>query len=412
MAGSGSIILEVSSRLIVVPSMIMRIHLQCTVLIVLCCTSPVCGADQLATRIDQFIEAKVGGKVAGPADDAEFFRRLYLDLNGIVPTPAQVRTFLADDDPQKRSRQIDALLNNEAYARRMREAFTVMLLERRTGTTIPADQWNSFLENSFAKNKPWNQIVREIIQADASQDETQGSLKFFTATGRTAHDQMVQDVARLFLGMNIHCAKCHDHPTVNDFKQADYFGLLAYLNQSKPAKHTGKTRTFLVEGVATGKIEFQSVFSPDKKNQIGPRLPGGKEVEIPVFEKGQEFSQPAADGLPAVPKFQPRKLLAEQLASAENRRFVENSVNRFWFLMMGRGLVHPLEMMHSENLASHPEVLKVLADEFIAHQFDVKWLIKQLAQSRVYQRSSLLPAGLAAHDAPPPSPTRLPMPRD
>lgn len=383
--------------------MITRANCRRAVAMLLMCATVVCGQDPLSARIDRLIEAKVNGKVAGPASDAEFLRRSYLDLNGIVPTAAQVRTFLADKNAQKRSKLIDQLLNNEAYSRRFREAFTVMLLERRTGATVPIVQWNLFLESSFAKNKPWDQLVREIIQADAANGLTQGSLKFFTATGRTVHDQMTQDVARLFLGMNIHCAKCHDHPTVDEFKQADYFGLLAFLNQSKAAKHTGKNQTFLVEGVATGKLEFQSVFSPDQKSQVGPRLPGGQEVAVPVFEKGEELAQPAADGLPGVPKFQPRQILAKELTSASNRRFVENSVNRFWYLMMGRGLVHPLEMMHAENPASHPELLKLLADEFVAHKFDVKWLLGVLARTRVYQRASLLPAGVVVQDATPES---------
>jgi len=383
--------------------MITRANCRRAVAMLLMCATVVCGQDPLSARIDRLIEAKVNGKVAGPASDAEFLRRSYLDLNGIVPTAAQVRTFLADKNAQKRSKLIDQLLNNEAYSRRFREAFTVMLLERRMGATVPIVQWNLFLESSFAKNKPWDQLVREIIQADAANGLTQGSLKFFTATGRTVHDQMTQDVARLFLGMNIHCAKCHDHPTVDEFKQADYFGLLAFLNQSKAAKHTGKNQTFLVEGVATGKLEFQSVFSPDQKSQVGPRLPGGQEVAVPVFEKGEELAQPAADGLPGVPKFQPRQILAKELTSASNRRFVENSVNRFWYLMMGRGLVHPLEMMHAENPASHPELLKLLADEFVAHKFDVKWLLGVLARTRVYQRASLLPAGVVVQDATPES---------
>jgi len=399
-----STILEWLNRFRLEPRpMIRTASCRFTVAMLLICATVIYGQDPLSGRIDQLIEAKVNGKVAGPASDAEFLRRSYLDLNGIVPTAAQVRSFLADKNPQKRSKLIDQLLNNDAYSRRLREAFTVMLLERRTGSTVPIGQWNSFLETSFASNKPWDKIVREIIQADASNDQTQGTLKFFTATGRTVHDQLTQDVARLFLGMNIHCAKCHDHPTVDEFKQADYFGLLAFLNQSKAAKHTAKNQTFLVEGVATGKLEFQSVFSPDEKDQVGPRLPGGKEVAVPVFEKGEELSQPAADGLPGIPKFQPRQILAKELTSASNRRFVENSVNRFWYLMMGRGLVHPLEMMHAENPASHPELLKLLAEEFVAHKFDVKWLLGVLARTRVYQRASLLPAGVVIQEITPES---------
>ena len=133
--------------------MIMPASCRFAVAMLLMCATAVCGEDQLSARIDQLIEAKVNGKVAGPASDAEFLRRSTLDLNGIVPTAAQVRSFLADKNPQKRSKLIDQLLNNDAYPRRLREAFTVMLLERRTGATVPVEQWNQYLESSFAKNK-------------------------------------------------------------------------------------------------------------------------------------------------------------------------------------------------------------------------------------------------------------------
>lgn len=363
---------------------------------------PARAATPLHKQIDQLIEAKMGGKAAGPADDAEFLRRVYLDLTGIIPTEAEARAFLAYKDPEKRTKLIDRLLASPEYARRMREVFTVMLLERRTGTVVPDDDWNAFLESSFARNKPWDVFVRELFEADAGQESTRGAVKFFVDGGRADHDQLTQDVARLFLGMNIHCAKCHDHPTVDQFKQADYYGLLAFLQQSKPGKNNKLQRTFLVESPSPGKIEFQSVFFVEK-NQTGPRLPGGEEVAIPTFEKGKEFAAPAKDGLPAVPVFQPRRLLASQLTRSSNRRFVKNSVNRFWFLMMGRGLVEPLDMLHNDNPASHPQLLETLADEFVAHGFDVKWLLRELALSKTYQRSGRLPEGVGAKDVPPTS---------
>jgi hypothetical protein len=361
---------------------------------------PIWSAEPLHQQIDRLIEARAGGQVAPAADDAEFLRRAYLDLNGIVPTADDVRGFLSDRDPEKRTKQLDYLLATPDYARRMREAFTVMLLERRTGTTVPAEEWNQYLESSFAENQPWDQFVRELFIADAADEKTRGTVKFFVVAGRADHDQMTRDVARLFLGMNIHCAKCHDHPNVDQFKQADYFGLSAYLMQSKAVKHTTLQKTFLVESVAKAKVEFESVFDPGNTRQTGPRLPGGTEVEIPTFETGEEFSELAKDGLPAVPKFQPRQLLATHLTDPSNRRFVENSVNRFWFLMMGRGLVHPLDMLHEQNPPSHPQLMKLLADEFVAHKFDVRWLLREIVLSKTYQRSSILPEGVEAKDAP------------
>ena len=360
-------------------------------------------AGELAKRIDSIIKKQADGELAQVSSDAEFLRRIYLDLNGIIPTYEETVAFLDDRDKNKRTKLIDILLNDSRYAVRMREAVTVMLLERRIGTTTPVTKWNQFLESAFSKNKPWDQVVREIITADAGNEETYGSLKFFTATGRTVHDQMTQDVARLFLGMNIHCAKCHDHPSVDDYKQSDYFGLLAFLNQTKTAKHTGDNKTYLVEGVSTGKLEFQSVFEPDTKHHVGPRLPGLVENDVHVFESGDEFEQDPKDGLPGIPKFRPRMLLAQQLASSENKQFVQNSVNRFWYLIMGRGLVHPLEMIHSDNPPSHPELLELLSAEFANSGFDVKHLIREIVLSDSYQRSSQLAEDETEQSCPPES---------
>ncbi len=357
-------------------------------------------AEPLHQKIDQLIESRANGLMAGLATDAEFLRRISLDLHGIVPTAETVRRFIHDQDPEKRATLIDRMLTAPEYARRMREVFSTMLLERRKGTLVSAGDWNNFLERSFAENQSWDGFVRALLQADATNEQTHGSVKFFVDGGRADHDQMTQDVARLFLGMNIHCAQCHDHPTVAQFKQVDYVGLLAYLNQSVAAQHSVLQRTFLVENVAQAKVDFESVFDVGNKQQTGPRLPDRDEIEIPTYEQGQEFSAPEKDGLPGVPKFRPRHLLATQLTEPSNQRFVDNAVNRFWFLMMGRGLVHPLDMMHDHNPASHPELLRLLSDQFVIHHFDVKWLLRELALSHAYQRSSLLPEGVRPEDVP------------
>jgi hypothetical protein len=211
---------------------------------------------------------------------------------------------------------------------------------------------------------------------------------------------MTENIARLFLGMDIKCAKCHDHPSVDEWKQSHYWGLFSYLNQTKNATNSKDKRAYLVEGVATKKVDFQSVFKTEKEI-TGPRLPGGKEVAIPAFEKGQEFEKPAADGLPGVPKFRPRELLARDLTAKDNTYFARNGVNRIWYLMMGRGLVHPLDEMHGQNPPSHPKLMEILMREFVAHEFDVKWLVREIALSESYQRSSRLPK--AAKDVKPES---------
>jgi hypothetical protein len=361
---------------------------------VLAVASSLLGQAPPHARIDKELAAKSGGAMAPRSTDAEFFRRIHLDLAGVIPTATATRQFLSDSDSHKRAKTIDRLLASEDYGRRMRDVVTVWLLERRPGTVITDDDWSRFVEKSFAANKPWDQFVRELIAADGRDSETRPGIRFFIDGGRNNLNQMTLDVGRLFLGMNLQCAQCHNDPNVQEYLQADFYGILAYLRQSK-LQNDKKQKSFFIETAAKDKVEFQSVFTNEKKS-TGPRLPDGRELDVPVFKKGEEFAQPAKDDLPAIPKFQPRQLLAKDLTSPENRRFARNAVNRFWFMMMGRGLVQPLDLMHGDNPASHPELLEFLVDDFIAHKFDVKRLLREIALSEAYQRSSQLPEGVEA----------------
>jgi uncharacterized protein DUF1553/uncharacterized protein DUF1549 len=402
-----------------------------TFLLAVCAVWPVpAQAAPLHGQIDRLIAARAGGPVAGPASDAELLRRVTLDLAGTIPTAAETRRFLAECAAEReemrkrgnggnekaaisslphfpisskaRARLIDRLLASPDYPRRMEQFFSVTWLERRKGDTVPDRQWSDYLREAFAANRPYDQLVREIVLADGTDPKTRPAMKFFAdARGGDPH-RMAQDAGRLFLGMNLQCAQCHDHPTVAEWKQADYYGLYAYLGQSRLHKDKSGA-TFLVEGPPAGKIAFESVFAPDTKHATGPRLPGGKEIEVPTFEKGQEFAEPPKDGMPGVPKFRPRLLLAGDLTSPQDRRFARTAVNRLWFMMMGRGLVHPLDMDHSGNRPSHPELLDLLAQEFAASGYDVKRLLREIALSQTYQRSSLLPEGVDPKSAPPQS---------
>jgi len=142
--------------------------------------------------------------------------------------------------------------------------------------------------------------------------------------------------------------------------------------------------------VTKTKIEFVSVFMPDDKRNTGPNLLGMSEVKIPHLPTGEEFETKPKDGHPGVPRFRPRALLAERLTHPSNRMFARNAVNRFWFLMIGRGLVHPLDLHHSANPPSHPELLEKLTDAFIERSFDVRRLLREIALSETYQRSGEL----------------------
>ncbi|MFM1555201.1 MAG: DUF1553 domain-containing protein [Limisphaerales bacterium] len=346
-------------------------------------------AERLSPRIDKLIAAKAGGSVATRSDDSEFFRRVKLDLTGCIPSATDTRSFLQDTTSSKRAKLIDRLIASDAFATHWTDRLSVMLLERQKLGKITDEEWREFLAKNLKGKPRWDVLAQEMVGATGQGDE-RPAMKFL---GTADHHAMTEDVARLFLGMDLKCAKCHDHPSVNEWKQAHYWGLFSYLNQTKTATNSKDKQTYLVEGVAMKKVDFQSVFKTEKEI-TGPRLPGGKEVAIPMFAKGQEFEKPAADGLPGVPKFRPRELLARDLTSKNNTYFVRNGVNRIWYLMMGRGLVHPLDELHTQNPSSHPKLMELLMREFVVHEFDVKWFVREIALSESYQRSSRLPNGV------------------
>ena len=344
----------------------------------------------LHERIDGLIREKAGvHSFSGVCDDATFLRRVTLDLTGNIPTAGEVLAFLKDQSPNKRKELIDQLIASDLFAGHWMERLSVMLLERLDQGKVTQAEWGQFLKQTLREEPLWDVMVRHMIKANG-QGPARPAMKFL---GTADHHAMTENVSRLLLGMDLTCAKCHDHPSVKEWKQAHYWGLFAYLNQTRQATHKKEEKVYLVEGLASKKVEFESVFDLEKMS-TGPRLPNGGEVEIPQFEKGKEYEKPAEDGLPAVPRFRPREQLAEDLTSGENSGFVRNSVNRIWFLLLGRGLSHPLDQMHGKNPPSHPKLLELLAHEFVSHDFNLKWLLREIMLSETYQRSSRLPEGV------------------
>jgi len=352
-------------------------------------------AEPLHVRIDTLIEAKAKDQkqaLSVVADDAEFLRRLSLDFTGRIPTAEGTRKFLDDKSPNKRASQIDAFLESPEYPLAMADRLDTMLMER-LGSNVT---WTKYLSDSLAAKKPWDRMVREMLRAD-HKDEPNRSASYFLSKRLENYGQnpvdysaLTRDVGRLFMGKNFQCCECHDHLTVSDYKQQDFQGLQAYFKNS----YLVNAATMQVaEKPTTEKTRFASVFT-NVEMFTAPALPGGgMMLMIPMFAKGAEYLEkpdPKTKN-PGMPKFSTLAAAAEQIPTAKNRDFVRNSVNRIWFLMLGRGLVHPLDMGHAENPPSHPELLELLADEFVAHQFDLKFLFREIAMTSAYQRSSLLP---------------------
>ncbi len=352
--------------------------------------SVVHAGESLAARIDQLVEAAQASPVAALASDAEFLRRVTLDLHGLIPSSAEARAFIDDPSPHKREVLVDRLIASPRFAVHMAEVFDVMLMERRPDRSVKTPDWQKYLQTAFEKNVPFDQLTREILNADGVDPNLRPAARFFLDRDSEPH-LMTRDIGRIFFGMDLQCAQCHDHPLVDHYLQTDYYGLFAFVNRSTlfppllPTTDLATTKFFVAEK-ADGDANYKSVFTQDE-GRIRPQLPGENEIDEPRFRQGEDYIVAPLPNARSVPKYSRRAKLAELATNGANRQFNVNIANRLWALMMGRGLVHPVDLHHSLNPPSNPALLDLIANEFVAMKFDVRGFLRELALTRTYQRS-------------------------
>lgn len=353
----------------------------------------------LRAQIDELMAAASGGMAAPVSSDAEFLRRVSLSLNGVPPSSDELRAFLANQTPNKRELAVDRLLAHPLYVRHFAEVLDVMLMERRGHTHVSADEWHNYLAQSLRDNKPWNQLAREILAADGVDHNLRPAARFYLDRG-SEPNLIARDVGRIFFGRDMQCAQCHDHPLIDGYHQADYHGLLAFLAPGfeLKLKEGDKDKAYYAERAGSD-VQFESVFVKGTKHLTGPRLPGDVEIAEPVFLPGEEYEVRPADNVRPIPKFSRRAKLAELATGGDNRAFNENIANRLWAQIMGRGLVHPVDLHHADNPPSNPALLRLLGERFAAMGFDVKAFVRELVLTQVYQRSLDPPADVLAKSA-------------
>lgn len=324
------------------------------------------------------------------ADDAEFLRRATLDLHGLIPTAEEARAYFDDAATDKRGRLIERLLDSPRFARHMATTFDVMWLERKTDKNVNVNLWFDFLYQSFLKNKPYDQLVREVLAADGK-PEMRGATKFYQARA-TEPDAMTRDIGRLMFGMDMQCNQCHDHPVVEDYKIGDYYGLRAFVSRTY-LFGDAKTKLQNVAEKADGEASFTSVFTGESSKKVLPRLPRSDVLPAePTFKKGDELVAKPAKGEQPIPKFSRRALLAERATDGTYELLDRNAANRLWAHLFGRGLVHPIDLIHPDNPPAHPEVLDRVARDFRAHGCDIKHTLRELMLTKTYARSCEVPS--------------------
>jgi len=327
--------------------------------------------------IDQMIEEswkQAGVKAAKPAADDEFLRRAYLDLLGRIPNVQEARAFLQTREKDKRDKLVTYLLEHPDFAKNFATQWSVLLIGRgNQGRTVDRASLTSWLRKQFAADRPWNEIVHELVSSTGSNKEN-GAVNYVLAHLEFEAVPLTSRTTRLFLGQQIQCTQCHDHPS-NDWKQGDFWGINAFfkgmrIEEVRAADATGLERVDHTELRDEPTDEFARF---DRRN-------GLVGVAFPRFLDGRKISQ----GTDVIRRAELGKLISDP----NNEMLGKALVNRLWTHFLGRGFVNPVDDFGPHNPPSHPELLAKLAEEFKQNGYDVKKLCRWIMASRAYQLSS------------------------
>jgi len=316
--------------------------------------------------IDQHVFAnlkQLGIPPSPVCDDATFLRRASLDIAGRLPTTAEAEAFLASKEPAKRDQLVDALLTSPDYADFFANKWTALLKNKRDDTKdITANfAFHSWVRDSLLANKPYDRLVRELLAATGTIADNPPVAWYKRVKQPT---EQLEDVAQLFLGVRMQCAQCHHHP-FERWSQHDYYSMAAFFSQigRKPTATAGEDVIFHKRGMA----------QTENKKTKQPVKPAG--LGAPTLE--------------IAPDDDPRLRLADWMGDKANPFFAKSLVNRYWKHFFKRGLIEPEDDIRDTNPPSNPELLDALAKHFVDSGYDLKAVVRAIAQSSAYQLSAM-----------------------
>lgn len=311
--------------------------------------------------IDNFILSRIKEEKLRPAklcDDWDFARRACLDLAGIIPAAADLERYFKWKENERRKKWVDFLLSQPQYADHWTIFWGDLLRERDRVRGAPEGALKRFVHKCLAENRPYDQWVREVITADGPSDENDATA--YVLRDRGDPDVLTVSVTQSFLGVQLKCAQCHDHP-FDWWTQKQFQGMAGFWYGSRP-------RPYRTQEVRVGdRVIPLPIFRLDDRE----RRANGEFITGAKSELGRG-----------------RKALADLITREDNPFFARATVNRLWEKLMGTGLVMPVDNLSALNPPSHPELLDWLALEFIDHNYDLKHILRLLANSRTYQQVS------------------------
>lgn len=349
-------------------------------------------SDDFSVWIDGQIEAELVRRGLEPeptVDDAAFLRRVTLDLTGQLPSPEQLAAFVADANPAKRAEWIDRLLSSDEYANHFADLFDAMLMGRREQKRGQREKhgWKRYLRTLFAENRAWDEAVRQMLLARA-EGEDRGHLWYLYERDNN-HQAIAESVAKSFFGVDIACAQCHDHLVAEEIKQAHYWGLVGFFRRSK---NTTTDRGIAIEESAIGGFDDYAnpLLGTTESLELTFLLRGvvaEPRPEDPTKQEDSESLYVTIAGEPKVPIFSRREKFVNEILT-DHPLLARAMANRLWGLLMGRGLVQPVDQMDSTHEPSHPELLDGLERQFRDSGYDMRALIRAIVLTNAYQRGS------------------------
>lgn len=331
------------------------------------------------SKIDNLVAAKWQRLKIKPSDlctDAEFLRRIHLDITGLPPAVEQVKAFLADDRDTriKRDEVIDQLIGNSDYVEYWTNKWADLLqVNRKFLGPEGSASFRSWIRDHVQNNTPYDQFVQQVITADGSNKDNPAA-SYYKILRDPA--DIMENTTHLFLGVRFNCNKCHDHP-FEKWTQDQYYETAAFFARvgfkADPASGKRKIGGSAVEGA---KPFYEVVYERDSGELKHDRT--GLETE-PNFPFSTKFT--------ATDTANRRERLAAWMTSADNRFFAKSYANRLWGYMLGVGIREPIDDLRAGNPATNPELLDYLTAEFIQANFDTQHMLKLICKSRTYQLS-------------------------
>ena len=328
--------------------------------------SPASTEPEAKSSVDRMVGRRLvelGLTPSKPCTDAEFARRSSLDIVGLLPNPAEVAAFEREDRGDKRSRWVDTLLGRPEYPDFFATKWAAILRNRRSLGDLSKPgtfAFHAWVRQAIAENWPYDRFVAAIV-AGRGDSASNPNLNWYRQVATS--EERADDVAQVFLGTRIGCARCHHHPTER-WGQDDYAGFASFFARVG-TKERAESRTFRVFNLATGTATDSKTGASSLPRTLG-----------------------ATDGLKLGPRNDPREALVAWMTGPENPLFARALVNRYWKHFLGQGLVEPEDDFRATNPATNPELLDAMANDFLEHGFDLKRLIRTITASETYARSS------------------------